>query len=273
LTRPDRSGNQPAVTIQKTGDLMKTNLNLYMRTAGLLALAMTLGSTFAADLNSRTITEALSTAPTLELASKAASLVRQAPDKQTQAVTREVVRVAAKVNTAALVSVVGAIAKDNNEMAALAAGTAASIAPKLAVPIAKAAAAAAPSKAGKVVQAVCQQVPKQYKAVALAVAQVCPRAGQEILDGVAAAVPSLKAYLTQVEAGYDATLALPVGTILTQAESVSANSGLAVADGFQPVLSPPTVGPPFTPLLNPPGEIGRGNNSNEKAGGRNYSAP
>jgi hypothetical protein len=253
---------------------MKTKSISKICGVGLLALHMTILPSFAGDsIDTRAIKAALTSVPTLEMPAKAAALVKQAPTKQSEAMTKEVVLAAVKLNAPATVSVVGAIAKENTQAASVAAGTAASKMPKQAAAIARAAATSAPSQAGKIVEAVCKVAFRDYKAVALAVAQVVPAAGKEILDAVAVAVPSTKSYIASAQSYYaNTSTEVSVSAVLQQMEVAQSTSG-SVA-GFDPLLSPPPVqGAPFVPFSGTPTEITPQNSAPLPSGGRHYSGP
>jgi hypothetical protein len=253
---------------------MKTKSISQICGVGLIALHVSILPSFAGDsIDTRAIKAALTSVPALEMPAKAAALVKQAPAKQSDATTKEVVLAAVKISPPATVSVVGAIAKENTQAASVAAGTAASKMPKQAASIAKAAATSAPSQAGKIVEAVCKAAFRDYKAVALAVAQVVPSAGKEILDAVAAAIPSTKAYIASAQSYYASTSTeVSVSAVLQQMEVAQSTSG-SVA-GFDPLLSPPPVqGAPFVPFGQTPVEINPVNSAPLPPGGRSYSGP
>lgn len=181
--------------------------------------------------------KALSSVSALEMPSKAADLVKQAPAKDREIVTSAVVNNAAVIKPLTLPAVVGAIAKSTPDMAATAASVGASAQPKLALEIARAAAAAAPGQAKAVVAAVCKALPKEYQGIAVAVAQIAP----------------------------DST-----GGVLVASTTTAATPPVTPA----PTVRPPSVGAPYNPLPSGTPNTGSVTNSGEvPPGGRDYSAP
>lgn len=216
----------------------------------------------------------LSTSTQAELPAKAADLVAQADAKQQSETTVNVVKAAVGLNPAAAPAIVGSIAQTTPMMAATAAGTAAGLVPGQAAVIARVAAAAAPAQAGKIVEAICRVLPGSYADVAEAVAEVVPGANKEILGGVSAAIPALKEPINKaLVANKNATPT--VNTVLNQVKATRLAGGIEAAAGdpisgagVNPIVNPPYVPPPASPVNLDPGSGGQ-----VPTGGRNYSQP
>jgi hypothetical protein len=203
-----------------------------------------------------------------ELPAKAADLVAQAKAKEQQQTTKNVVKAAVGLNPAAAAVTVGSIAQTTPTMAAVAAGTAAGLVPNQAAAIARAAAAAAPQQAGKIVEAVCRVLPADYFEVAEAVADVAPGAGREILAGVSAAIPALKEPIDKVLIA-DKSSVPPVSKVLEQINPTKSLAvTMTVSGGVNPVVKPPYVPPPVSPVNLYPGSGGQ-----VPPGGRTYEDP
>ena len=227
-------------------------------------LALTLVSRAGDTPTANPFLPVLSTITQAELPAKAADLVAQAKAKQQPQTTVDVVKAAVGLNPAAAAVIVGSIAKKTPAMAAIAASTAAGLVPHLAAAIARAAAAAAPPQAGKIVEAICRVLPAAYAEVADAVADVVPGAGQEILAGVSTAIPALTGPIEKVllaDQGSVPSVSAVLGQVNSTEPSVSpvtpVSSGAAIGAaggsiaqplGIHPVVGPPYVPPPTSPV-------------------------
>lgn len=218
---------------------------------------------------------ALSTTTQAELPAKAADLVARASAKQQSQTTVDVVKAAVGLNPAAAPAIVGSIAQTTPAMAAIAASTAAGLVPGQATAIARVAAAAAPGQAGKIVEALCRVLPGSYQELAKAVAEMAPGASKDILGGVAAAIPSLKEPINKILlASKDAIPS--VNSVLEQVKADVAAAALLAPTpngrfakaGVNPVVTPPYVPPPASPVNLDPGSGGQ-----VPPGGRVYSQP
>lgn len=203
----------------------------------------------------------LKSVPAAELPAKSAELVKKAKARDWGTTTVGVVKTAVKMSPPSAPAVVGAIAKSVPEMASIAASTAAEAQPKQAAAIAKAAAAAAPSKAGKIVTAVVRMVPTQTRSVAVAVAEAVPGSEREVLAGVASAQPELRRTL----AAHTPTTASSVGTAIDKASADVIVAG--------PQTRGPSIGAPYLPPSQTPGNINSGTSIPVPPGGRDYSEP
>jgi hypothetical protein len=256
--------------------VMKTSKFTMSAAAVVLALTLTAraGDTPAAN----PFLPVLSTTTQAELPAKAADLVAQAKAKQQQQTTIDVVKAAVGLNPAAAAAIVGSIAQKTPAMAAIAASTAAGLVPNQAATIARVAAAAAPQQAGKIVEAVCRALPATYAEVAGAVADVVPGAGKEILAGVSAAIPVFKGPIDKVLlAGKDGVPS--VNAVLEQVKRtellVSFRAG---ADGIilgppVPLIVNPVINPPYLPPPPSPVNLDPGSGGQVPIGGRNYAYP
>lgn len=236
-----------------------------------LCFALAGATAFAADnatVDSKAISKTLSSVPAPELAATAAKLVQDAPAKQVEDTTRQVVRSAVAQSPAASVAVVGSISRQNQQMAPVAAGTAAVLAPKQAVAIAKAAATAAPAQSAKIVQAICEAAPKQYREIALAVSRIAPDQSKAIFEALATALPQLKDRIAQVQNHFSDITVSTLPTMLLEIEHPTFAS--ATTDSTITKASP-TVGPPFQTPVTTPTVLTPASSGN--AGGERYETP
>lgn len=215
-----------------------------MKTVKLLAFTFALvvagGIASAKDESAATIKAELNKVTTAEMPAKAATLVSEAKPENRDALAAGVVRMAVKTKPALTLAVVGAVSQKSPETAPVVAATAAELKPKQASQIAQAAASAAPAKATEVVKAVAKVLPKAHREVAVAVAQVVPQSSKEILAGVPAS-------------------AQPTAS---QPESPNAPNNSRA----------PTIGAPFVPLSQTPGNVPPGGGV-VPVGGRDYATP
>jgi len=210
-----------------------------------------------------------------ELPLKAASLVKAARAEDREETTKDVVRAALEIKSAAVLEIVNAIGRDVPEMASVAAATIGEQRPQQAAAAARAAALAAPSMAGRIVQAVCRSVPDDYRNIAVAVAQVVPASGKEILDGVSATVPAASASIKLSVLSYGGNVT-SVADVLDQANSIPRTKALATDLPVTVATSAPggpTVGPPFIPLTRTPANVGPANSGVVPAPARAQVAP
>jgi hypothetical protein len=242
--------------------------NIIMKTIGTIGLALCLigfNSLAAEAPNVAAVKASLSAAPAPELPALAAKLVQEAPARDREATTINVVKIAVGINPAAASLIVGAISRTVPEMAAIAAGTASAAQPKEAAAIAKAAAKSAPAKAGKIVAAVCAAAPQEYAGVAVSVGEAAPTSGKEILTAVGGAVPNLKPYIDKELAGTGLT-PVPVASTLGVAQR---NAGLTPtamgASSSAPYVPPSSTTSGAQPDVGGPASGG--------TGGRQYSSP
>jgi hypothetical protein len=215
----------------------------------------------------------LSTVTQAELPAKAADLVGKADVKQQKQTTIDVVTAAVGLNPAAAAAIVGSIAQTAPDMAPVAASTASSLVPAQAAAIARAAAAVAPKQAGNIVESICSVLPASYFDVAEAVSEVVPSASKDILNGVATAIPSLKAPINSALLANPATPT--VAAVLASMPATAPSTGLAGGSpissaGINPIVNPPYVSPPSSPVNLSPNGPGSGQ---VPVGGRTYANP
>jgi hypothetical protein len=108
--------------------------------------------------------------------------------------------------------------------------------------------------------------------VAAAVAQVVPDAGQEILAGVAAAIPALKTPINMVLLANKAG-SPSVSTVLDQTTVSSGKFADSSPVAFTPLSVTPVVKAPYVPLPGTSGNINPGTGGAVPTGGRDYATP
>lgn len=133
--------------------------------------------------------------PLPELPLVAAQHIQAGKLSEREALTTNVVRIAAGINPSIGAPLVGSIAQLIPDMTEVAAAAAVAEVPKEARAITRAAVAAAPSRTETIVASLCARRPDQCRAIALAAAESAPTAGREILRGVARARPELETHL------------------------------------------------------------------------------
>jgi hypothetical protein len=209
-----------------------------------------------------------------ELPIKAANIVATSSATERQLVTTEVVKAAIGMNPNAAVAIVSAVSSRNPAMAPAAAVAAATLQHKHIGLITKAAVAAAPSETGKIVAALLKEFPKDYQSIAIAAAENAPTSGREILVLVGDYVPALQGSIQAAIVGIAPDSAnVPVQGILSQSSVAAAPSPTTPANPPVPSLSPPTLGPPFTPPPSVVVTVTPAQTTPEAPGSRKYSAP
>ena len=239
------------------------------------------------------VTKALAGSSVLERPAKAADLVAKASAATKQDMAVSVVKAAVGLNPSAAVAIVSAVVRENPSVAPVAAVTAATLQHNLLEVITKAAVEAAPSEAAKIVAALIKEFPKDYGVIAIAAADGSPSSGRAILAVVADYVPALQPSINGSTANFAANSGnVPVAAILSQSYNQALASGavvstttpaslarpattpaVTIAGSGVPSLSPPTLGPPYTPITGPVANYGPGQIIVSQPGGRNYSPP
>jgi len=159
--------------------------------------------------------------PSLELPSKAATLVASSVAQDKKAYTASVVEAAVRLNPSAASAIVAAISAKVPEMAPVAAATAAKFQPDQVAMIVEAASKAAPSQAAAIVAATSKELPAQYARIAVSAAKAAPESKNEILIAATAASPaSVKSDLTSA-AGSAAPLDVTFARSYASAQSKS----------------------------------------------------
>jgi len=231
-----------------------------------------------------------------ELPAKAAQLVTKASATEKQDVAAAVVKAAIELNPASVLSVVSAMSRENPATAPVVAVNAVTLQHKRIGIITRAAAAAAPSQASKIAAALIKEFPRDYGVIALAVSEGAPKSGREILAVVAEYVPALQPYIQATLANFAATDGnVPMQAILSQSYNQALASGIVLtatpnaavrgvtysasspsisggAAFSPPVLSGPTLGPPFTGSSNTVATAYNTNNTTNE-GPTRYSNP
>jgi hypothetical protein len=264
---------------------MKTKLISLVGGVALLAGITVSPAVYASE--SSDVNKALAGSTVLELPAKAADLVAQAPIADRQRVAVEVIKAAVGLNPSAAIAVVSTVVRENPATAPGVTLTAMTLQHERMNQIIKAAVAAAPSEASDIVAALLKGFPQDYGVIAVSAASGSPSSGREILAVVADYVPALQDSIQNAAAQFASTDGiLPVQAILTQSYGQAVNNGsvttpqahsspgptLAVAPATVGKISPPTLGPPFTPV---PGtmSISVSQTQPQVPGGRVYSSP
>lgn len=214
-------------------------------------------------LASETTKSALKGVPAPEIPAKAAGLVKNAKNREKQAVTTQVITEAVTMNPAAAPVTVGAVAKANPEMAAQAAAAAATAQPGQAAAIAKAAASAAPEKAAKIVEAMCLATPNSFREIAAAVCKAVPGSEKSVLKAVAKALPQYKQDIEKSLAVYTGN-----GSAVASLEKISEKPATSTS-----IARGPAVGPPYVTISGTPQTTSPENSTDQPAGGRDYTQP
>ncbi len=242
----------------------------------------------------------LSGVRSLELPSRAASLVAAAKAADREALAADIIRAGVEVNAASTPMLVGAVSRANPAVAAQSAGTAASLQPKQLAQITRSAVSAAPSEVEHIVTALCKAQPTSFYIVGISAADIAisPKAGEAILRGISAASPALSSLIVRATGDVGpAKNAATFGAVLKRADALLAglsktmkatpeailsgnvtsemSSKLTSVAASLPPQAPPTVGGPFTtPSSTPPLELSTSDAYvAPPGGGRTYSAP
>jgi hypothetical protein len=254
--------------------IMTNKINNLVSSVALIAGLAVSPCAFASS-SSADVSKDLAGSTAQELPVKAAGLVTKASSADKQDVAVAVVKAAIGMNPAVAVAIVSDIVRENPATAPVVAVTAITLQHKRIGLITKAAAAAAPSQAAKIVAALIKEFPRDYGVIALAVSEGAPRAGREILAVVAEYVPALQPYIQATLANYASTDGnVPIQAILSQSYNQALASGVVMsmvpssgaakgatyaqttstasgAPTFSPpILSNPTLGPPFSGTSN-----------------------
>jgi len=267
---------------------MKTKLITLVGGVALLAGITVTPAVFASEFSDAS--KALSGSTVLELPAKAADLVAKTPVADQKRMAIAVIKAAVGLKPSAAVAVVSTVSRENPATAPVVALTAATLQHERINQIIKAAVAAAPSEASDIVAALLKGFPQDYGVIAVSAASGSPSSGRAILNVVADNVPALQDSIQAATVQFASTDGnLPVASILTQSYAQAVNTGavtspssprISVAVAPAPTIaatggvkiSPPTLGPPFTPV---PGtmSIGVSDTQPQTPGGRIYSSP
>lgn len=220
---------------------------------------------WAGDEKSTETNKTLSGVTSPELPAKAIEMVIAAKPEQQEAVTTDVVKTAVRLRPTMATAIVSAIASKSPANAAAAAASAVTVQPRQARLIVRSAVSAAPNKVSAIVKAACKAQPDVYHEIAMGASSAAPTSGKEILDAITEVLPSLKAGVDRVLAGYNGNIP-SVAYVLDQAKPTPTTTGAANL-----AVRGPSIGAPYIPLTQTATNSPGGTPVNP--GSRDYARP